>query len=123
MLLEEQGEGGAARLAGGVHLVFRTLRRKLYGIIFNEHHRVFTQGRQEEELAIAKLKVKELVKKLASVKEDSIIMKNKEPRSEREVVGERLAAAEAVVEQVVRVVGDGRPQGETVVREWLPYNR
>ena len=39
------------------------------------------------------------------------------------MVGERLAAAEAVVEQIVRVVGDVRPQGETVVREWLPYNR
>ena len=61
VLLEEQGEGGASRMAGGIHLVYRcvsfktylnipyyiyqcrTLRRRVYGILFNEHHRIFTQ--------------------------------------------------------------------------------
>ena len=42
---------------------------------------LFTQGRQEEELVIAKAKVEEVTKKLALVKPDSIVLKNKEPRS------------------------------------------
>ena len=39
------------------------------------------QGRQEEELVMAKTKVSEIAKKLAAVKPDSIVLKNKEPRS------------------------------------------
>ena len=42
---------------------------------------LFTQGRQEEELVMAKAKVEEVTKKLALVKPDSIVLKNKEPRS------------------------------------------
>merc|ERR1719357_169208 len=121
VLMEDQGEGGGTKLGGGIHLIYRILRRRIYGIIFNEHHRVFTQGRQGEELEIAKLKVKELTRKLNTVKADSIIMKNKEPRSEKEVLRERLEAATAVVDQLVRAMGP--QQAETVVREWLPYSR
>merc|ERR1719341_1692574 len=122
VLLEEQGEGGASRMAGGVHLVFRTLRRRVYGILFNEHHRVFTQGRQEEELVMAKTKVSEIAKKLAAVKPDSIVLKNKEPRPEKEVLGERLEAASAVVDQLVKAMGPAGP-GQAVIKEWLPYSR
>ena len=42
---------------------------------------MFAQGRQEEELVMAKAKVEEVTKKLALVKPDSIVLKNKEPRS------------------------------------------
>ena len=42
---------------------------------------LLTQGRQEEELVMAKAKVEEVTKKLALVKPDSIVLKNKEPRS------------------------------------------
>merc|ERR1719192_914556 len=122
VLLEEQGEGGGARMAGGVHLVYRTLRRRIYGILFNEHHRVFTQGRQEEELVMAKAKVEEVTKKLALVKPDSIVLKNKEPRSEKEVLSERLEAATAVVDQLVKAMGPAGP-GQAVIKEWLPYSR
>jgi len=122
VLLEEQGEGGASRMAGGVHLVFRTLRRRVYGILFNEHHRVFTQGRQEEELVMAKAKVSEIAKKLAAVKPDSIVLKNKEPRPEKEVLGERLEAASAVLDQLVKAMGPAGP-GQAVIKEWLPYSR
>ena len=41
---------------------------------------MFSQGRQEEELVMAKTKVSEIAKKLAAVKPDSIVLKNKEPR-------------------------------------------
>ena len=121
VLMEEQGEGGAPRLAGGIHLLYRTLRRRVYGILFNEHHRMYTQGRQEDELAMARAKVQELTRKMAAVDPESVIIKNKEPRQEKEVLGERLGAARAVVEQLARAMGPG--QGQAVVREWLPYSR
>ena len=66
---------------------------------------------------MAKAKVSEIAKKLAAVKPDSIVLKNKEPRpvmmmneiierlqdmiQEKEVLGERLEAASAVLDQLV----------------------
>ena len=68
---------------------------------------------------MAKAKVSEIAKKLAAVKPDSIVLKNKEPRpvmmmneiierlqdmiQEKEVLGERLEAASAVLDQLVRI--------------------
>lgn len=120
VLLEEQGEQGKLG-GGGVHQVYTTLRRRVYGILFNEHHRMFTQGTKKEELVLARGRVQELVKKLSVTPADSIVMKNKEPRQEREVVQERLEAAKQVVCQLERAVGP--LQEDTVVREWQPYNR
>ena len=85
VLMEEEGGD-----MGGIHTVYRELRRRVYGIVFNLHHVNFTKQKCDEEVKIAKRKVEEIVKKLAKVKSDSVIIKNNEPRSEREVLNEKL---------------------------------
>ena len=117
VLMEEDGGEMPA-----FHLIFRDLRRKVYGILFNLHHSNFTRQKYDDELVAAKKKVESIVKSLAKVKPDSIIMKNNEPRSEREVLNEKLEAATAVVTQLTR----SQPADNAdniIIREWTPYNR
>ena len=76
-----------------IHLVYRDLRRRVYGILFNLHHANYTRQKYEEELVTAKKKVEEIARRLSTVKPDSVIMKNNEPRCEREVLNEKLEAA------------------------------
>ena len=75
---------------------------------------------------MAKTKVSEIAKKLAAVKPDSIVLKNKEPRpvnnineivieilfyvnaQEKEVLGEKLEAASAVVDQLVSFLKESK---------------
>ena len=76
-----------------IHLVYRDLRRRVYGILFNLHHANFTRQKYEEELETARRRVEDVAQKLSKVKPDSVIMKNNEPRCEREVLNERLEAA------------------------------
>ena len=87
-LLED--EGGELP---NIHLVYRDLRRKVYGIVFNLHHANYTRNKYQDELETAKRKVDEVAKQLSQVKPDSVIMKNNQPRSEREVLNEKLEAA------------------------------
>ena len=87
-LLEDEGSE-----LPNIHLVYRDLRRKVYGILFNLHHANYTRHKYQDELETAKRKVEEVAKKLSQVKPDSVIMKNNQPRSEREVLNEKLEAA------------------------------
>ena len=76
-----------------IHLVYRDLRRRVYGILFNLHHSNFARQKYEDELQTARRKVEEAAKRLAQVRPNSVIMKNNEPRCEREVLNEKLEAA------------------------------
>ena len=87
-LLEDEGTE-----LPNIHLVYRDLRRKVYGILFNLHHANYSRHKHQEELETAKRKVEEVAKRLSLVKPDSVIMKNSQPRSEREVLNEKLEAA------------------------------
>ena len=106
----------------GFHYIFRELRRKVYGILFNLHHSNFTRQKCEDDVQAAKKRVEEIVRQLAKVKPDSIIMKNNEPRSEREVLNEKLEAATTIVSQLTK----SQPADNAdniIIREWLPYNK
>ena len=117
VLLEDEGGD-----IGGIHSVYKELRRRVYGVLFNAHHTNYTSAKYEDELAVAKRKVEAVARNLSKVTEDAIVMKNNEPRSEREVLTEKLEAATAVVEQLKRSQPDC-VKGTVVVREWSPYNR
>ena len=117
VLLEE--EGGELP---NIHFIFRDLRRRVYGVLFNLHHSNFTRQKFEEEVQASKKKVEEIAKKLAKVKPDSIIMKDSEPRSEREVLNEKLEAATAVVDQLVAAQPPDSAE-KIIVREWSSYNK
>ena len=117
VLLEE--EGGEMP---NIHFIFRDLRRRVYGVLFNLHHSNFTRQKFEEEVQASKKRVEEIAKKLAKVKPDSIIMKDSEPRSEREVLNEKLEAATAVVDQLVAAQPPDSAE-KIIVREWSSYNR
>jgi len=116
LMEEENGD------IGGIHLIYRELRQRVYGIVFNLHHFKFTKQKNDEELKTAKRRVEEIVKKLGKVKSDSIILKNNEPRSEREVLNEKLEAATLVVSQLAKSL-PSESSYEINVREWLPYNK
>lgn len=105
-----------------IHIIFRDLRRKVYGILFNLHHANFTRQKFDDELFTAKKKVEEIVKKMAKVKADSVVMKNNEPRSERDVLNEKLEAATAVLTQLSKAQPPDSADN-IIIREWTPYNR
>ena len=117
VLMEEEGGD-----LPNIHLVFRDLRQRVYGIVFNLHHANFTRQKFEEEVTSSKRKVEEIAKKLAKVKPDSLVMKNGEPRSEREFLNEKMEAQTAAMNQLT----DARPPDSAekiIIREWTPYNR
>ena len=117
VLLEEEGGD-----LPNIHLVYRDLRRRVYGILFNLHHANFTRQKFEEELIASKRQVEEIAKKLAKVKPDSIVMKNNEPRSEREYLNEKMEAATAVVNQLSKAQPPDSAE-KIIIREWTAYNR
>ena len=117
VLMEEEGGD-----LPNMHLVFRDLRKRVYGILFNLHHANFTRQKFEEEVASSKRKVEEIARKLAKVKPDSIVMKNNEPRSEREYLNEKMEAATAVVNQLAEAQPPDSAE-KIIIREWTPYNR
>ena len=117
VLMEEEGGD-----LPNIHLVFRDLRQRVYGILFNLHHANFTRQKFEEEVTSSKRKVEEIAKKLAKVKPDSLVMKNGEPRSEREFLNEKMEAQTAAMNQLT----EARPPDSAekiIIREWTPYNR
>ena len=111
------------------------MRRRVYGILFNEHHRVFTQvillvsdaftsffqGRQEEELVMAKAKVSEIAKKLAAVKPDSIVLKNKEPRSVMIILGTCTSRCQCVCFRKRRCLARDLRQLQLCWISWLEF--
>ena len=99
-----------------IHLVFRDLRQRVYGIVFNLHHANFTRQKFEEEVTSSKRKVEEIAKKLAKVKPDSLVMKNGEPRSEREFLNEKMEAQTAAMNQLT----EARPpdSAEKIIIRW-----
>ena len=105
-----------------IHYIYRDLRRRVYGILFNLHHANFTRQKFEDDVQAAKKKVEEIAKKLAKVKPDSIIMKNNEPRSEREVLNEKMEAATAVLGQLTKAQPADSAEN-IIIREWTCYNK
>jgi len=117
-LLEDEGHGEVP----SIHSVYREMRQKVYGIIFNFHHITFTKNKYEDEINQIKKKVKAIktnLKKLGDNPKEDVVLHNGSPRSELDVLEEKLVDTNKKLELMEK----NAPELMSIkVREWLPYN-
>jgi len=102
-----------------IHSVYRELRQRVYGIVFNQHHLTFTKNKYEDEINSMKKSIKALKNAQKRSSCDGVALHNGEPRNELQVLEEKVDAANKKLEQLEKNAPDLM---DIKVREWLPYN-
>jgi hypothetical protein len=116
-LLEDEGHTELP----AIHSIYKELRQKVYGIVFNHHHLTFTRNKYEDEVSSLKKKIKAIKvqqKKLAGGDVVQVLHKG-EPTPETEVLQEKLEDSNKKLELMEKNAPEIM---EIKVREWLPYN-
>lgn len=114
-LLEDEGHAEMPAM----HHVYKDLRQKVYGIIFNHHHITFTRNKYEDEVSSLKKKIKAIKTTQRKTGEADVVLHKGEPRPEADVLQEKLEDANKKLELMEK----NAPETMQIkVREWLPYN-
>jgi len=101
-----------------IHSIFKELRQKVYGIIFNHHHLTFTRNKYDDEVSSLKKKIK-AIKVQQKKNAGELTLHNNEPRMESDVLEEKLQDS---IKKLELLEKNAPEIMEIKVREWLPYN-
>jgi len=101
-----------------IHSIFKELRQKVYGIIFNHHHLTFTRNKYDDEVSSLKKKIK-AIKVQQKKNAGELTIHNNEPRMESDVLEEKLQDS---IKKLELLEKNAPEIMEIKVREWLPYN-
>jgi hypothetical protein len=102
-----------------IHTVYRELRQRVYGIVFNQHHLTFTKNKYEDEVNTIKKNIKVIKSAQKKAGTAGLTLHNGEPRSEVEVLEEKLEVATRKLDNLEKNAPDLM---DIKVREWVPYN-
>lgn len=102
-----------------IHSVYRELRQRVYGIVFNQHHLSFTKNKFEDEVNSIKKSIKALKTAQKKVGAGGVTLLNGEPRNELEALEEKVDAASKRLDNIEKNAPDLM---DIKIREWVPYN-
>jgi len=101
-----------------IHTIYKELRQKVYGIIFNHHHLTFTRNKYDDEVSSLKKKIK-AIKVNQKKTSNELTLHNNEPRLESELLEEKLQDS---IKKLELLEKNAPEIMQIKVREWLPYN-
>lgn len=101
-----------------IHTVFRELRQKVYGILFNHHHISFTRHKYDDEVSSLRKKLKALKTALKKADTEGAVP-NKEPKNEKDSLEDKIQDTQKKLDELEK---NAPEKMDIKVREWVPYN-